>query len=180
MYSYLYAVIGLSSFQILYPFLLMIVFKKRWFHIDDENGTLSKREVRNKMGKREYIFALPVSVSIFIINVVLFAYFVCTSQVKITLDEPVISAVSIILLLFIFCLNMSALQGTYSKTRKNIFGRPITHILKGRFIPLSVIIEDWKKCKWLNCEIIKNDAMSIYFILIFFNSFILIPILILY
>ena len=180
MYSYLYAIIGLSLFQILYPILLMTVFKKRWFHIDNENGALSKREVRNKMGKREYIFALPISLSIFIINIVLFTYFVCTSQVKITLAEPQIMATSIVLLILIFCLTMSACQTTYSEIRKNIFGLIRVYNLKRFYIPLSFIIENWKKWKWLEREANKNSAMLFYFLLIFFNFFILIPILIFY
>ena len=183
MYSYLYAVIGLSLFQILYPILLITFFKKKWFHIDNENGTLSKREVRNKMGKREYIFALPISLAIFIINIVLFTYFVCTSQVKITLDEPEIFAISLIVLLILFAPLMSGLSVSYFKVRENILGRTIKF---GKYdvtwprTGLRIDLEKIKKRKWLIRETNKSDGMSAYYCLIFFNFFILIPILLLY
>lgn len=184
MYSYLYAIIGLSLFQILYPILLITVFKKKWFHIDDENGTLSKREVRNRMGKREYIFALPISLAIFIINIVLFVYFVCTSQVKITLAESEIFAVSLILLLILFAPLMSGLSVSYFKVRENILGRTIRFGKRDAPLPhealLRIDLEKIKRQKWLIRESNKSDGMSAYYCLIFFNFFILIPILLLY
>ena len=183
MYSYLYAIIGLSLFQILYPILLMTVFKKRWFHIDNENGALSKREVRNKMGKREYIFALPISLAIFIINVVLFAYFVCTSQVKITLDEPEKFAISFVVLLIIFALITSGIDGGYLEARSDELGPPMKFIGKPPVYGISGLItelENWKKWKWFNREGSKNSAIPFYSLFIFCNSFILVPILLLY
>lgn len=183
MYSYLYAIIGLSLFQILYPILLITVFKKKWFHVDNQDGFLSKREVRNKMGKREYIFALPISLAIFIINVVLFAYFVCTSQVKITLDEPEKFAISFVVLLVIFALITSGIGGGYLETRSDKLGPPMKFIGKPPVYGISGLItelENWKKWKWFNREGSKNSAIPFYSLFIFCNSFILIPILLLY
>lgn len=183
MYSYLYAIIGLSLFQILYPVLLITVFKKRWFHVDNENGALSKREVRNKMGKREYIFVLPISIVIFIINVTLFTYFACTSKIGITLDEPEISAISLIILLIIFALIIPGIQETYLEVRSNILGRLMKfrpHFPWNPYGSLKKAFKNRKKWKWFNDEQTKNGAIIFYSDFIFFNCFILIPILILY
>ncbi len=180
MYLYLYAIIGLSLVQVLYPILLITIFKKKWFHIDNQDGFLSKREVRNRMGKREYIFALPISLAIFIINVILFAYFVCTSQVKIILDEPEKFAISFIVLLIIFALITSGIGGVYLETRSDELGTPMKFIGKPPRYGISGLLENWKKWKWFYREGIKNDAMPFYSLFIFCNFFILMPILLFY
>ena len=45
MYSYLYAIIGLSLVQVLYPIILMEIFKKKWFHINNKIGVLTKDQI---------------------------------------------------------------------------------------------------------------------------------------
>ena len=181
MYPYLYTIIGLSLFLILFPILLITIFKKRWFHIDNENGTLSKREVRNKMGKREHIFLTLVSLPILIINATLLIYCFCAFQYTITMDKPLIVAASIIILLFVFAVLASAIIDVYYEARKKIFGRNIKavdggHLAHGR----HTARERWKRMKWVLNESGKNAAMTLYTSIILFNSFILIPILILY
>ncbi len=169
MYSYLYAIIGLSLFQILYPSILIEIFKKKWLHIDNKVGALTKDQIRKKMTKREYTYMLPISIIILIIDIILFAYVEYTYKLNLDINEP-LDIPSFIVLLFVTVTIIWLARYLYQQTRMKHFKR------RGRTIskPLESIESDEEENeeKEQNEEKIKSIPIEIYSILASLNAII--------
>ena len=169
MYSYLYAIIGLSLFQILYPSILIEIFKKKWLHIDNKVGALTKDQIRKKMTKREYIYMLPTSIIILIIDIILFAYVEYTYKLNLDINEP-LDILSFIVLLFVTVTIIWMVRYSYQQTRMKHFKR------RGRTISKSLESiesdEEENEEKEQNEEKIKSIPIEIYSILASLNAII--------
>lgn len=167
MYSYLYAIIGLSLFQLFYPLILDEIFKKKWFRIDNKDKILSKREVRDKMAKREYIYVLLISIIILIIDIILFVYIEYIYQLNLDLNDP-LDIPSFIVMLFVMITIIWIIRYTYQQTRIKCLKR------RGRTVSNSTSksSETIENNKELNEGKIKSTAIEIYSILASLNAII--------
>lgn len=167
MYSYLYAIIGLSLFQLFYPLILDEIFKKKWFRIDNKDKILSKREVRDKMAKREYIYMLLISIIILIIDIILFVYIEYIYQLNLDLNNP-LDIPSFIVMLFVMITIIWIIRYTYQQTRIKCLKR------RGRTVSNSTSksSETIENNKELNEGKIKSTAIEIYSILASLNAII--------
>lgn len=167
MYSYLYAIIGLSLFQLFYPLILDEIFKKKWFRIDNKDKILSKREVRDKMAKREYIYMLLISIIILIIDIILFVYIEYIYQLNLDLNDP-LDIPSFIVMLFVMITIIWIIRYTYQQTRIKCLKR------RGRTVSNSTSksSETIENNKELNEGKIKSTAIEIYSILASLNAII--------
>lgn len=163
MYSYLYAIIGLSLVQVLYPSILTEIFKKKWFHIDNKIGVLSKKQIRQKMTKREYIYMLSISIIILIIDIILFAYVEYTYKLNLDLNDP-LDIPSFIFILFVMVTIIWLVRYSYQQTRIKQFKR------RGRTTYKP--IESIENNKEQNEGKIKSTAIEIYSALASLNAMI--------
>lgn len=168
MYSYLYAIIGLSLFQILYPSILIEIFKKKWLHIDNKVGVLSKDQIRKKMAKREYIYMISISIIVLIIDIIIFAYVEYTYKLNLDINEP-LDIPSFIVLLFVTVTIIWLARYSYQQTRIKHFKRRGRTISNSTSKPIKSIENDEEK---QNEEKIKSTAIEIYSVLATLNAII--------
>ncbi len=173
MYSYLYAIMGLSLVQVLYPSVLAEIFKKKWFHINSKIRTLSKSEVRNKMDKREYIYMLSISIIILIIDIILFAYVEYFYKLNLNLNDS-LDIPSFILMLFVMITIIWITRYSYQQTRIKRLKRRGQTISNSTSKSLESIESDEEENekKEQNEGNIKSTAIEIYSILASLNAII--------
>ena len=147
----------------------MEIFKKKWSHINNKIGVLTKDQIMKRMTKREYIYMLSISIIILIIDIILFAYVEYTYKLNLDINEP-LDIPSFIVILFVMVTIIWLVRYSYQQTRIKQFKR------RGRTTskPMEPIENDKEEIdeEKPNKEKIKSIPIEIYSILASLNAII--------